>query len=200
METNVKRETFKARRLCCALLWLALAIPAPAQERLVAEKAALISVTATVEAIDVKQREVTLKGPLGNLVTVNVDDNVKRLDEIRVGDAVTTDYYISLAAELRQPTAEEEANPIAVAVAEAKSSPEAPPAAGGVRVVRAVTTIEGLDRPTQTITVKGPRGRYVTARVADASWLTQPHIGETIVVTYTEALAVSLEKANDKRQ
>ncbi len=47
---------------------------------------------------------------------------------------------------------------------------------------------------TQTVTIKGPRGTYLTARVADPSRLTQVHIGDTIVITYTEALAVSLEK------
>ena len=61
-----------------------------------------------------------------------------------------------------------------------------------------MTTIEGLDRPTQTITVKGPRGNYLTARVADPSNLTQMRIGENIVVTYTEALAISLEKSEKK--
>ena len=61
-----------------------------------------------------------------------------------------------------------------------------------------MTTVEGLDRPTQTITVKGPRGHYLTTRVADPSRLTQMHIGDNIVVTYTEALAISLEKAEKK--
>jgi hypothetical protein len=55
-----------------------------------------------------------------------------------------------------------------------------------------------LDRPTQTVTVKGPLGNYVTARVLDSSRLTEVRIGQTIVVTYTEALAVSLEKASKK--
>ena len=194
----MKRETFKVRHLCWALLSLGLAIPALAQEKLIAENAALISVTATVEAIDLKLREVSLKGPLGNVVTLTVDKKVKRLDEVKVGDAVTADYYVSFAAELRKPTPEEETNPIAVATAGAKAPPESAPAAGGARWIRAVTTIEGLDRPTGTITVKGPLGRYVTARVADPSWLTQPRIGETIVVTYTEALAISLEKSGGK--
>ena len=63
-----------------------------------------------------------------------------------------------------------------------------------MRQFRVVTTIEGLDRPTETITVKGPRGNYLTARVADPANLTKMRIGENIVVTLTEALAVSLEK------
>jgi hypothetical protein len=66
---------------------------------------------------------------------------------------------------------------------------------GGLRHFKVVKTIEGLDRPTETTIVKGPRENYLTARVADPSNLTKMRIGETIVVTDAEALAISLEKA-----
>ena len=158
-------------------------------------EALLVSVTASVEAIDPANREVTLKGPLGNEVTFVVDRRVKRFNEIKVGDLVQADYYISVVAELRKPTAEEKKNPLVVLGAEGKAPPGASPAAGGLRTFRVVTTIEGLDRPTRTVTVKGPRGNYLTARVADPSRLTQARIGDTVVITYTEALAISLEKA-----
>jgi hypothetical protein len=157
-------------------------------------EAELTTVTASVEAINYADREVTLKGPLGNKVTFTVDKRVKRLDEIKVGDLVQADYYVSIAAELRKPTAEEEKHPLMVLEGEGKTEPGSAPAAGAVRRFKVVTTVEGLDRASRTITVKGPRGNMLTARVADPSRLTQVHIGDTIVVTYTEALAVSLEK------
>jgi hypothetical protein len=157
-----------------------------------------VEVTAKVTAIDLATREVSLKGPLGNTVTFTVDQRVKRLDEVKVGDLVHADYYISLAAELRKPTPDEESHPIVQLEGAAKAPPGTSPAAGGLRRFRVVTTIEGLDRPTQTVTVKGPRGNYLTARVADPSRLTQVHIGENIVLTYTEALAISLEKEQPK--
>lgn len=162
------------------------------------EKAILVSLTASVEAINYTNREVTLKGPLGNEVTFTVDQRVKRLDEVKVGDFVRADYYVSIAAELRKPTREEEKNPLVMLDAAGKAPPGTSPAAGGLRRFRVVTTIEGLDRPTETITVKGPRGHYLTARVADPANLTKMRIGENIVVTYTEALAISLEKAEKK--
>jgi Cu/Ag efflux protein CusF len=162
------------------------------------EAAVLVTVTATVEAIDQKTREVTLKGQLGNTVTFTVDPAVKRLNEVKVGDVVRSDYYISFAAELRKPTSEEEKHPLVVLDAAGKAPPGASPAAGSLRRFKVVTTIEGLDRPTQTVTVKGPRGNYLTARVADPSNLTKMRIGETIVVVYTEALAISVEKAEPK--
>ena len=156
----------------------------------------LLTITASVEAINYTNREATLKGPLGNTVTFTVDKRVKRLDEVKVGDLVQADYYISFAAELRKPTPEEETNSIVLLDAAGKAPPGSAPAAGGLRRFKVVTTIEGLDRPTKTVTVKGPMGNYLTARVADPSRLTQVRIGDHIVITYTEALAVSLEKAN----
>lgn len=66
---------------------------------------------------------------------------------------------------------------------------------GDLRPFKVVKTIQGLERPTETIIVQGPSENYQTARVADPSDLTKVRIGETIVVTDTEALAISLEKA-----
>lgn len=157
-------------------------------------EAVLVTITASVEAINQTNREVTLKGPLGNSVTFTVDQRVKRLNEVHVGDLVRADYFVSVAAEVRKPTPEEEKNPLVELGVTEKAPPGTSPAAGGLRQFRVVTTIEGLDRPTETVTVKGPRGNYVTVRVMDPSRLTQVRIGETIVVTYTEALAISLEK------
>jgi hypothetical protein len=167
-------------------------------EPLTREDTVLVSIEAKVESIDYSNREVTVKGPLGNSVTFTVDQRVKRLNEVKVGDEIHADYYVSFAAELRKPTAEEQKNPIQVLGAAGKAPPGSSPAAGGLRQIKVVTTVEGLDRPTKTITVKGPMGHLVTARVADPANLTKMRIGENIVVTYTEALAISLEKESKK--
>jgi Cu/Ag efflux protein CusF len=95
------------------LLVAALVLSATAQEQkespaqpLSTGAATLASITATVQAVDHGKREVTLKGPLGKMITFVVDKRVQRLNEIKVGDQVRADYYVSLAGELRQPTAE----------------------------------------------------------------------------------------------
>jgi hypothetical protein len=196
------KNLLKFSVLCAALLaagpFVLLAedeSPAPSRKDTV-----LITVSAKVEAIDMTNREITLKGPAGNSVTFTVDKRVKRLNEVKVGDYITADYYLSIAADLREPTAEEEQHPITMLEGAAKAPPGTAPAAGGLRRFKVVTTVEGLDRPTQTITVKGPRGNYVTARVADPANLTKMKIGDHIVVTYTEALAISLEKTHKKSE
>ena len=154
----------------------------------------LVTVTAKVQAIDVAKREVTLKGPLGNIETIVVSDQVQRLNEVKVGDDVTVKYYIGIAAELREPTAAEKAEPFKVIDEVGRAPATSAPGAVAVRAIRIVATVEGLDRPTQTVTLKGPGGRYVTVRVADPKILEKPRLGDTVVVTAAEALAVSLEK------
>lgn len=183
--------------LCSAAL--AFSFAAQAQDKplhnMSVEDEILVSATATVQAVDVEKRELTLKGPLGNVETLRVDPAVKRLNEIKVGDDVTAKYYVSIAGELREPTAEEKRNPLTIVEGAAKAPKSASPAAGGLRVIRVVATVEGLARPTRMVTLKGPRGNYMDVRARDVKRLEKLHLGDTIVVTFTEALAVSVEKA-----
>jgi hypothetical protein len=158
----------------------------------------LVTVTAKVETIDQAKREVTLKGPLGNVVTFVVDKRVKRLDEVKVGDEVTADYYVSLAGELRAPTEEEKRTPLTILDGAARAPKGASPAAGGLRVFKVVATVAGLDLPTQSVTLQGPLGNTGTIRAEKVENLKQLRLGDTVIVTYTEALAISLHKSKPK--
>jgi hypothetical protein len=154
-----------------------------------------LNITGTITDIDYANRELTLAGPGGRIETFVADKEVQRFNEAKVGDKVSMDYYLGYNAEARKPTAEEEQNPLVVVETERRAGPEADPAARLMRRIRAVVTIEGLDRAAQTITVKGPRGRYFVARVADPSLFDKVHTGETIVLTFNEAAAISLKPA-----
>ncbi len=186
--------------LCVATMALGtvVAVPAaekPAMHNMSVEDEVLVSVTARVLAVDVEKRELTVKGPLGNEHTLSVDKAVKRLNEVKVGDDITAKYYISIASELREPTEEEKKNPLVVVEGAARAPKGTSPAAGGLRVIRVVATVEGLERPTRMVTLKGPRGNYLDVRARDVSRLEKLHLGDIVVVTFTEALAVSVEKA-----
>jgi hypothetical protein len=185
-----------------AFLGATLALTAPAQETkpapskpLSGERTILVTVTAKVEAIDQEKREVTLKGPIGNVVTFVVDKRVKRLSEVNVGDDVTADYYVSLAGEVRAPTEEEKAHPLTILEGGGRAPQGTAPAAGTLRAFKVVATVVGLDLPTQSVTLQGPRGNSGSIRLEDVEKLRQLHLGDTVVVTYTEALAISLQKA-----
>lgn len=197
------KNLFRYTIVCAALLAASQNQSLLAQETVTSQETPMgrvqtvhATLKAEVTAINLTTREVTLKGPQGNEVTITVSDAVKRLNEVSVGDFVRVDYLVSMAAEIRKPTAEEAAHPLVILAAGGKSPEGDMPAAGVARRFKVVTTIEALNRPEQTITVKGPLGHYLTARVADPERLTKVRIGETIVIVYTEALALSLDKTD----
>jgi hypothetical protein len=191
-------------RIAVCLVALILSLPAVAQIKPVSGTAApsreehvLLSLSGRIEAIDSANREVTLKDELGHVETFSVSEDVKRFGEAKVGDNVTVKYYAGFVAELRKPTPEEEKTPLVVLEGAGRAPTGTAPPAGGARRIKAVVTVEGLDRPTETITVKGPAGLYYMAHVADPGDLTRMHIGDTIVITLTEAAVVSLERASN---
>lgn len=167
------------------------------EEYPVREDMALVTMDAMVVGIDYELREVALEGPGGNVFTVTADPRVERLDEVEIGDVVSVAYLTSLAFELREPTLEELETPLVVLDDVAVVPEDIDPAAGAVRMIRAVCTIEGLDRQTMTAKLLGPLGGYNVVNVADPENLPKMRIGDTVVVTYTEAVAIELVKAEE---
>ncbi len=161
------------------------------------KEAMLVTYTGTIIAIDYTNREVTLRDSQGRIETLHVTKKVLRFNEAKVGDKVTVDYYISFDAEVRPPTAEEKQTPLVELKTVDRSAAGKNPAGDVVRQVRAVATIEAIDRQAKTVTIKGPLGKVYVARVLDASRLDKVEVGDTVVVTFTEAAAVSLQPAKN---
>lgn len=153
-----------------------------------------IDIEAKVEAVDYEKREVLLRGPMGNLVTVEAGDNVKRLNEIKVGDSVHAKFFTYLQAEFRDPTEEEVANPLVILEDTVKTVKDLPPGGATGSLIKAVVTIEIIDRPDMMVTVKGPQGNYVSIPVSDANLLEELKIGEIVILTYVDTVALVLEK------
>ena len=155
-----------------------------------------LSITAEVTAINQETREITLMGEDGNSVTFVASDEVKRLDEIEVGDQVYIDYIVAVTMELREPTAEEAETPL-TAIEDGMRATTTQPAGVKGRTIKAVSVIVGIDLPTETVTLQGPIGRIMTVKAENPENLTKVKIGDTVIVTYTETLAVSVAKLDD---
>ena len=153
-----------------------------------------VSLEAEVTAIDYKTREVSLRGPQGNIVTITAGDHIARLEDISVGDSIVTTYIASLEGELRTPTEEELANPWMEVDGAAKAPEDSDPGAIAGRVIRAVCTLEGMNRLLGTITVKDPRGKYHVIGDVEPEKMEGVVLGATLVLVYTEAMAITLEK------
>jgi hypothetical protein len=154
----------------------------------------LVSVIATIEAINTDTRVVTLRAG-EQVFTIVADEQIKRLNEFEVGDKVKAKYYVSLAGELREPTAEEKETPLTIIGGAAKAKSDAPPAGRELRQIKAVMNIVNIDYKAERVTLQGPLGGYLIVQVIDPSRLEKVSLGDTVIVTYTEALGLSLEKA-----
>lgn len=160
------------------------------------EKMEEASVRGTVTAVNPETREITLMSPDGGLMTITAGEEVERFNEIAVDDVIEFDYYTYIKAEFREPTEEEKAEPVQMLVEAGKATEEMAPAGAVGAVVKAVVTIEALNRPLMLATVSGPNGNYVSIPMEDAEFMTKLRIGQVFILTYAEAMAVSLEKVS----
>ena len=149
-----------------------------------------VKVTATITAIDKASREVTLKGPQGNEVTVTAGSEIKNFDKLKVGDQVAAQYVEALTLEFKK------VGGMPVARTEKKSAMGAKPGespAGAVgKQITIVATVVALDPARQVVTLKGPQ-RTVEMRVPDPEQFKRIAKGDQVEATYTQALALAVE-------
>ena len=195
--------------LAVALVAAAIAMPVPAQQPAAAGGAVVVSepgraaavraveVSAQVVAIDKATRTITLKGRKGETVDVVAGEEVKNFDQIKLGDFVVVRYAQALSLELKKT----KGDPGAVTVREgaAKAQPGARPAVAGARQVTALADVVVVDPKKSTITLRGPRGNIVTLDVQNPDQFKVVKQGDQVEVTYTEALALSVEPAPKAR-
>ena len=155
-------------------------------------EASMVTVRGWIDAVDKTNRTVTLKGPRGGTVTLDVKDP-KKLETMSVGDPVVAAFVEALAIKVKKvPGA-----PPSVAVTEARlsSQPGETPSGAIGRELVVTTTITAVDRKEQTVTIKGPGGNRETIKVKDATNLSGVEAGDVAELTYTQALAVTLDRA-----
>jgi Cu/Ag efflux protein CusF len=154
-------------------------------------EARTVTVRGTIEAVDKENRTVTLKGQKGRTLTLAVKDPQK-LEALKVGDPVVARYYESIMIQVRKPG---EATPgVTTQQARVSSKPgEAPGGAIGQEVT-VTATITAIDTKAGTVTIKGPQGRVETVKARDPKNLAKVKVGDLVEITYTEALAVALDK------
>ena len=155
-----------------------------------------VEISARVVAIDKATRTVTLKGSKGDAVDVVAGDEVKNFDQIKLGDTVVARYMQALSLELRKTKGG--AGGVAVREGAARAQPGERPAVAGAREVTAIAEVVAVDPKKSTITLKGPRGNVVELDVHNPDQFKVVKKGDQVEVTYTEALAMSVEPAPKK--
>lgn len=156
----------------------------------------VVSVTSTVVKVDQKSRVVTLRDADGAVSDVHVGDEVKNLPQVKKGDQVVATYYESITITVRKPG---EATPgITTTSAAERARPGEKPGGAVASQTTITATVTGIDKSAGTVTVKGPRGKTMPVKVRDPKRLEHVHVGDLVEATYTEAVAISVDKPATK--
>ncbi len=167
------------------------AASAPAHDRPAAGAVASTTVRATVEAVDLKTREVTLRREDGELVTLVAGEEARNLPQLAKGDVVTATYQVGLVVALGPPGKE----PVRVDDTQASRTAAGQKPGGAIQQTVAVTaTVVGIDTATRTVTLKGPK-QTVSLPVSKDIDLTKVKIGDQVGAIYQESFALTVEPA-----
>jgi hypothetical protein len=149
--------------------------------------------TATIAAIDAAARTVTLKAKSGETQTFKVGPDVKRFDEFAVGDVIKVQYEQGLALEF-QPAGSENVPVTAIATGGRAEKDQAPGAAAAAGV-RGTVTVTKIDTAKRLVSFTGPGGNTYEVKAGPKVQLEKLKVGDKLLATYVEAVAIKLEKA-----
>jgi len=154
--------------------------------------AELVTTSATVEAIDLAARQVTLRDPEGRRFTLQVSEAARNLDQVEVGDIVETEYYESVALFVQAAGGEPDAE---VTTAAVRTPLGDKPGMGVADTVTLTATVTAIDHDTRMVTLQGPEGNTLTTRVDESvTRLDEVKQGDQVVVRYTRAVAITVRK------
>lgn len=149
-----------------------------------------IVVTASVVAIDYEKRTVTLKGPMGNVVTTKVDDSVKNFNQVKQGDEIIARYLDSIAVFVEKKQGKPAAGDLGMVEV---AAPGQKPAGIVVNTAEVTASVEAIDYKKRAVTLKGPEGKTVTLKVdKKVRKFNNIKKGDEVVVRHTEAVAISV--------
>ena len=153
-----------------------------------------VKMTATVVLIDMGSRDVVLIDSHGKMHKINVSDQVRNLDQVKVGDKVTTEYTEAISVRLKKRGTAD--LPPASAEEAIVRSPKGMKPGGAVgRKVTAFATVVAVNPKKQFVTLRGPLGNEYDVQVLDPALLKTVNKGDEVEVVYTEALAISVQSA-----
>lgn len=160
------------------------------KEELKIERSGMLKRTATVEAVDMATRMVTLKNPDGSSFEFYAGKEVVNLPQVMVGDEVVVVYAEALAVRMAKPDEVRDETRQGVARALPGEKP------GALKVIETTVTaeIEDIDKANEKVTLKFPDGKMQVVKVKDPANLEKVDVGDTIVITIIKEMAISVQK------
>lgn len=144
----------------------------------------------TVTAIDANERLVTLRDGQGELRTFQIDEQVERLESMRVGDRVEAYFHRSLVFDM-QPAGS--AEPGAYIWEDAQHPDPGKPSVLERELVVVVAPLVAIDTKENTLSVRSPNGSIQVLEVREPRHreaLSGLEVGDLLQVQFRRVLAV----------
>jgi hypothetical protein len=155
-----------------------------------------VEVTATVTAINQETREVTFKRQDGTVRTVVAGPEVKNLAQVKVGDTIKLQYQEAVSIRIDKSTGGTPA--IKETVGVSRNAPGSLPGGYIGKETTKTALVEAINAIDSVVTLKGPEGRLLDVFVEDRATFGKVNIGDTVVITYSEAVALTVERTPAK--
>jgi len=150
------------------------------------------TMSAVVEAIDHETRVVTLRKPDGEEITFTATDDVRNLDQVKVGDVLMAEYTESLSIEVMANDGMGADAAAASAMARTKKGDMPGVAAMDSTIVTA--TVEEINLEKNTFKLQGPDGDINEYVARNPDNLRRAQVGDLVVFTVTESVVVTVEE------
>jgi Cu/Ag efflux protein CusF len=151
--------------------------------------AALIHAQVRVVGIDAASNSVTLRGPRGNVVTVEVNPELADVKKLQIGDKLNIAYQNALLVQADKVASN--------GIRERVDTTAAIPASGGVVAaahrVQVLATVQKIDHKHRLITLRGPT-RTETLQVAPDISLEGLKAGDSVQAEFVSATAVHVTR------
>jgi Cu/Ag efflux protein CusF len=149
----------------------------------------VVTLAARVEAVDLASRVVTVRGPLGRPVALKVDDRVRNLPRVKVGDDIVLKYVEAAAVAVAK---RGDGRGSTVTTVPPVAAPTGVKPGGAVaRQTKIVARIETISAQ-GVVLLEGPNSRYAEVKVRDPAVLEELKAGDDVQITYVEALVIDV--------
>ncbi len=192
----------KALYQTAVLMLLAAALGVPAQAATAEDQAPsqatrreTLTITAEVVAVDLATRQLTLRGPLGGEIAGRVEDEVKNLGQVKVGDMVSITYQASIALSATRPG---QPNPLFTGGDTSTAEPGKHPAVSVSEQTKKTVTVVSVDPEKRSVVLEGEDGKLFPVEVERpeiARKLKTLQPGDKIDVVTTEAVIAKVTPA-----
>ena len=149
-------------------------------------------ISALVVAIDHETRVVTVRKGDGEEVTFTASEEARNLDQVTVGDVLIAEHMETISIEVMANEGMEAA--AAGVSAMVRSEKGEMPGMAAMEATVITATVEEINLENNTFKLKGPAGNINEYTAQNPDNLKRAAVGDLVVITITESIAVMVEE------